>query len=259
MFSSSVIPGILPAKPENMVRDETLSRPATTALFVVGQRPVDVVSRGRERTPVGMSKRNIKHNQNAAVPEKKEQSLDLIMLYEKYKRPIHTYIYRLLASQEDADDLTQEVFMRAFVSWPELYDHNNLSPWLYRIATNLCVDLLRRRKRISWWPLARRHSNDQQSEYSFEEEASYLPSDTGGIPEVFEREHIRLALASMPEDYAIVLVLNAAQGIPYQDIATIVGISPNAAATRISRAKRMFAEQYQRLNEENTSRQGGRG
>jgi len=259
MFSSSVIPGILPTRPENVVQDERLSRPATSALFVVGQRPVDAVSRRRERTPVGMSKRNIKRNQHAAMPEEKEQSLDLIMLYEKYKRPIHTYIYRLLASQEDADDLTQEVFMRAFVSWSELYDHNNLSPWLYRIATNLCVDLLRRRKRISWWPLARRHPNDQQSEHGFEEEASYLPSDTGGIPEVFEREHIRLALASMPEDYAIVLVLNAAQGIPYQDIATIVGISPNAAATRISRAKRMFAEQYQRLNEENASRQGGRG
>ncbi|HEX4716501.1 MAG TPA: sigma-70 region 4 domain-containing protein, partial [Ktedonobacteraceae bacterium] len=80
--------------------------------------------------------------------------------------------------------------------------------------------------------------------------ASYLPPDSGGIPEVFEREQIRLALASMPEDYAIVLVLSAAQGLPYQDVATIVGISPNAAATRISRAKRMFTEQYRRLNEE---------
>ena len=74
--------------------------------------------------------------------------------------------------------------------------------------------------------------------------------DSGGIPEIAEREHIRLALANMPEEYAIVLVLSAAQGIPYQEIATIVGISPNAAATRISRAKRMFAEQYQRISKD---------
>jgi RNA polymerase sigma-70 factor (ECF subfamily) len=75
-------------------------------------------------------------------------------------------------------------------------------------------------------------------------------ADSGGIPEIAEREHIRLTLMSMPEDYAVVLVLSAAQGIPYQEIATILGISPNAAATRISRAKRMFAEKYQRISKE---------
>ena len=257
MFSSSVIPGILAQRPENVIEDEVYTRPAA----ITEQQP-GITSWRRERTSIGMTKHNIKPSQNSAspaLPEARAESLDLVMLYEKYKRPIHTYIYRLLASQEDADDLTQEVFMRAFVSWPELYDRNNLSPWLYRIATNLCVDLLRRRRRISWWPLARRHMNDQQLEHGIEEDAPYLPANSGGIPEVFEREHIRLALASMPEDYATVLVLNAAQGVPYQDIATIVGISPNAAATRISRAKRMFAEQYERLNEEKTSKRGKQG
>jgi RNA polymerase sigma-70 factor, ECF subfamily len=57
---------------------------------------------------------------------------------------------------------------------------------------------------------------------------------------------------SMPDDYAVVLVLSAAQGVPYQEIAAILGISPNAAATRISRAKRMFAEKYQCISKEGT-------
>jgi RNA polymerase sigma-70 factor (ECF subfamily) len=252
MFYLSAIPGILPARPENTVTVKAFTQPAPSATFIAEPERDSAVTRTPERTTAGMRKQKIKQIQDPISPtpsEGREQSLDLIMLYEQYKRPIHVYIYRLLGSQEDADDLTQEVFMRAFVSWNDLYDHNNLSPWLYRIATNLCVDLLRRRKRISWWPLARRRT-DQQSERGVEEDASYLPTDTGGIPEVFEREHIRMALASMPEDYAIVLVLSAAQGVPYQDIAQIVGISANAAATRISRAKRMFAEQYQRLSEE---------
>jgi RNA polymerase sigma-70 factor (ECF subfamily) len=192
-----------------------------------------------------MPKHKIKDLQDAVSPEEKKQPHELVLLYEKYKRPIHTYVYRLLRSQEDADDLTQEVFLRAFVSWNDLYDRNNLSAWLYRIATNLCVDLLRRRKQISWWTLAR-HRPQLEEEVEMED-ISY----SGGIPEVFEREHIRLTLANMPEDYAMVLVLSAAQGLPYQDIATIVGISPHAAATRISRAKRLFTEQYQRLNTEN--------
>lgn len=261
MFSLNAQTGILLARPDDVVTDEVLAQPALSADTGEHERQ-GAVPRTRERTVAGMSKQRIKHLQGAVSPASSEeggQSLDLILLYEKYKRPIHAYVYRLLGSQEDADDLTQEVFMRAFVSWNDLYDHNNLSPWLYRIATNLCVDLLRRRKRISWWPLARRRSADQQFEQGAEEDASYLPADSGGIPEVFERDHIRLALASLPEDYAIVLVLSAAQGLPYHDIATIVGISPNAAATRISRAKRMFAEQYRRLNEEDASQREERG
>ena len=216
------------------------------------QRGVEIWT--RESTLDGMMKRKSKPLTDAVSPaasEEKQQPFELILLYEKYKRPIHTYIYRLLANLEDADDLTQEVFLRAFVAWQDLYDRDNLSAWLYRIATNLCVDLLRRRKRISWWPLSRHRTAQPQADEGNEEEGMYLlPPDSGGIPEVFERDHIRLALASMPEDYTVVLVLSAAQGLSYQDIATIVGISPNAAATRISRAKRMFAEQYQRLNEE---------
>ena len=186
--------------------------------------------------------------EGTSCPEK-AGVLDFGMLYEKFRGPIHSYMYRLLGSQEDADDLTQEVFTRAYIAWNDLYDRDNLSPWLYRIATNLCVDHLRRRKRISWWPLTRSRRGDAAGETRLDDEASYLPSNSGGIPEVSEREHIRHALASMPRDYAIVLVLSAAQGVPYQEIAAIVGISPNAAATRISRAKRMFAEVYQRLNE----------
>lgn len=187
-----------------------------------------------------------------------EPSPELIALYEKYRRPLHTYVYRLLGSLEDADDVIQEVFLSAFVSWQHLSDHERLSSWLYRVATNLCMDQLRRRKRISWWPLTSRHSHDQQFERGTDEEASYLPTNNGGIPEIFEREHIHLALSRIPEDYAIALILSADQGISYPDIATIIGISPRAAATRISRAKRMFIEQYQRLNEGNKGVQARR-
>jgi RNA polymerase sigma-70 factor (ECF subfamily) len=172
----------------------------------------------------------------------------LIQLYEQYRRPIHSYIYRLLGRLEDADDVTQEVFVRACISWNELYEREQLSSWLYRIATNLCVDLLRRRKRISWWTLYP-PSKDDGSIKELQSDLTPFLADDGGIPEVAERELIQLTLAQLPAEDAAVLVLSAAQGISYQEIAAIRGISPNAAATRISRAKRRFAEQYQRLNQ----------
>lgn len=243
-------PGILPVWPVMGTNSEAQLRQAnadsSTAIVSKGDR----APQSQESTHASMTTKKSTDSSNINTTSHAGDShvLDFAILYEKFRQPIHSYIYRLLGSQEDADDVTQEVFIRAHVAWNDLYDRENLSPWLYRIATNLCVDLLRRRKRISWWPLLRRNRAGDHLEGASEEEASYLPSDSGGIPEIAEREHIRLTLANMPPEYAIVLVLSAAQGIPYQEIAVIVGISPNAAATRISRAKRMFAEQYQRLS-----------
>ncbi len=176
--------------------------------------------------------------------------LTIAQLYEQFKRPIHSYIYRLLGNQEDADDVTQEVFVRACTSWQGLYERERLSPWLYRIATNLCVDMLRRRKRISWWSLSHRFRSDEYGEAEANEDTLAFLADNGGIPEIAERDLIRHALANLPPEYATALVLSAAQGISYQEIATIMGISPNASATRISRAKRMFIEHYQRLSKD---------
>ena len=175
-------------------------------------------------------------------------SAQFLQLYERFRRPIHAYIYRLLGSQEDADDVTQEVFVRLFTSWGGLQDRENLSAWLYHIARNLSVDLLRQRKHTCWWTLTLHKCSGERVHGALSDESFFLPPDDGGIAAIAEREHIQLAIANMPEDYAVALVLNAAQGVPYQEVAAIVGISPNAAATRISRAKKMFVEHYQRVS-----------
>jgi RNA polymerase sigma-70 factor, ECF subfamily len=180
----------------------------------------------------------------------------LTRLYEQFRRPIHSYTYRLLGSQEDADDITQEVFIRAFTAWDGLYERDRLSSWLYRIATNLCVDLLRRRKRVSWWPLSPRlRRTDATADDQVPDDLASFLADSGGIPEVAERELIRMVLSAMPVDYSTVLILSAAQGLTYQEIAGIVGISPNAAATRITRAKKMFAVHYQNISKDGVGAQ----
>ena len=224
---------------------------AIPAILLTGQ------ERRTEKAHASMTAKKFTDAKDLAAHPDDVQALS--MLYEQFRKPIHNYAYRLLGSQEDADDVTQEVFIRACTAWDNLQDRDNLSAWLYRIATNLCVDLLRRRKRISWWQLSHRTYNNGHGEEITVEDYSNLLPDDGGIPEIAEREHIQLALANMPEEYAIALILSAAQGIPYQEIAAIVGISPNAAATRISRAKRMFAKEYQRLSKEGVGHTGHTG
>ncbi|GCE27080.1 hypothetical protein KDA_25640 [Dictyobacter alpinus] len=220
---------------------------------------VDISSkniRAREKVYPGMT---VEKSVNQSQPGNTSDEAALIQLYEQFRRPIHSYIYRLLGSQEDADDVTQEVFMRVFTSWNGLYERDNLSAWLYRIATNLCVDILRKRKRISWWSLGTRsRQDDPYSDNASQEDFTFFLADNGGIPEIAERELIRQTLSNLPEEYAAVLILSAAQGVPYQEIATIVGISPNAAATRISRAKKMFAKQYQRISKDGVGKRSSK-
>lgn len=249
MFKSMAIPGILSLPPSRKV--------STTAW----KRRPDV-ARHKERIHASMTiertpSTGVQRTESVSQPAAADGGTisNVTQLYEQFRRPIHSYIYRLLGNSEDADDVTQEVFVRACTAWEGLYDYDHLSAWLYRIASNLSVDLLRRRKRISWRFLGNGNASDDHLEWGQREDASYLFPDAGGIPEIAERDQIRLALAAMPEEYAVALVLNVAQGIPYQEVATIVGISPNAAATRISRAKRMFVEQYERLNKDDAQRQ----
>src|SRR6266849_1092381 len=234
MFYSVAIPGILPERHVAIPcpLDRYARRKESAHVSMTAKKPVDARKEHLDADSVLLS----------------DDASALSALYEQFRRPIHSYTYRLLGSQEDADDVTQEVFVRVFTAWDGLHDRDNLSSWLYRIATNLCVDLLRRRKRISWWSLTHHKGDGEHLNGTLSDESFLLPLDNGGIPEVAEREHIQLAIANMPEEYAIALVLNIAQGVPYQEVAAIVGISPNAAATRISRAKKMFAEHYQRLS-----------
>ncbi len=233
MFYSSAVPDILTAKPV---------------------KEIAVTTEEREKVYISMTRDNTGEAREYDTSRGRDAA-NLSMLYEQFRRPIHSYIYRLLGSLEDADDLTQEVFVRACMAWDRLYERGNLSAWLYRIATNLCVDVLRRRKRISWWPLTFRRDNDDRFESDGSDSESWLLPDSGGIPEIAEREHIQMALSKLPVEYSAALLLSASQGVSYQEIAQITGISPNAAATRISRAKKMFAEQYQRISQEGVAKE----
>ena len=173
----------------------------------------------------------------------------LSLLYEQFRRSIYSYSYRLLGNREDAADVTQEVFLRACLAWKSLRDHQRLGVWLHHVATNICLDLLRRHRRLSWWPLTRCSRKEMAAAgVSDDDPISLLPPDDGGIPEIAERDHIRRVFAQLAQEDAIVLILSTVQGLPYQDIATIIGLSPTATATRISRAKKLFVAQYQGLS-----------
>lgn len=177
----------------------------------------------------------------------------LTAIYREFSGQIHTYAYHVLGNQDDADDITQEVFIRVYARLGQLRDQTSLRAWLYRIATNLCMDHLRRRsrtKRIFGVELPLGGGGSSVDDGPFVEVAQ--PMALAALDGVAERDHIALALKRMPNKYAICLLLHSQQGLSYREIAEVVGVSPGAAAVRLSRARTLFARHYEELRREGT-------
>ncbi len=174
----------------------------------------------------------------------------LSAIYAEYSGAIHTYAFRLLGNREDADDVTQEVFIRAHAHMAQLRDQGRLRPWLYRIATNLCMDQLRKRSRVRRiLGMETSLSPDDDDENGPHREVAQ-PGGTAALESVAERDHIARALKRMPVKYATCLLLHSQQGLSYREIADALGLTPGAAAVRLSRARDLFSKHYDELREE---------
>jgi len=155
-------------------------------------------------------------------------------IYEYYSDAIHRYAYRLLGNQEQADDLTQETFIKAYQNIGQLGGEPNLSAWLYRIASNGCLDALRRRKRISWLPmLANGEKDDEFAQEDF-------------APQVAEAQAVRKVLVEMPPHLAMTLVLRTVEGFSCEEIAEIMNVPKGTVFSRLARAREQFARLYTR-------------
>ncbi len=149
-------------------------------------------------------------------------------LLERYQARIYNYAYRLLGHAEDARDLTQDSFLKAYRALRRGERPRNLSAWLYRIASNTCLDALRRRRLIHWQPL--------------ENLLTVLSAPGARSPEeeVLQREQqseIERVLAQLPPRYRMYLLLREREGFSYQEIAAITGDSLEAVKVTLYRAR----------------------
>jgi len=155
-------------------------------------------------------------------------------IFERFQSPIVNYIYRLIGDWDAANDLAQDTFLKAYNALPRTGEDLQISPWLYRIATNTALDSLRRRKRITWVP--------------FKLDLDPPAPDSDPSIRQAESDAIQTALTQVSEDQRTCLVLNMMQGLSYKEIAEVLGISTNLVAVRIYRGREKFIEAYKRAN-----------
>jgi RNA polymerase sigma-70 factor (ECF subfamily) len=154
----------------------------------------------------------------------------------QYQMPLSRYLYNMVKDKELARDLTQDTFLEAYQAIPKIKGELNLKPWLYRIATNNAIQVLRRRKLISWLPW---------TEETISSEKKGVDHDYG----LAQREHVRSTLSKLPEKYRAVLLLHDDQGYKCEEIGKMLEISLEAAKKRLARAREMFRDAYESLGE----------
>jgi RNA polymerase sigma-70 factor (ECF subfamily) len=145
---------------------------------------------------------------------------------------------RLVGSREEAEDLMQETYARAFRSWRSYTPGTNLRAWLLRILTNLNIDRGRRKQRA---PDMQPLEEGDYFLYNRLEEASREPvSDQDAVVERLSQDDVVEALSAVPHDFRDVLVLVDIGDFTYQDAAQILDIPIGTVMSRLHRGRRIL-------------------
>lgn len=142
-------------------------------------------------------------------------------LYERYGEQIHRLTLRLTRNAQDAFDLTQETFIRAFQRISAFDGRSDVGTWLYRIATNEALQLFRKRG------TEQRHLRVLAEQKARADDARPAPNS----PDVDE------ALAQLSEPHRAILILKYQEGLSYDEISDVLEIAPGTVASRMNRAR----------------------
>jgi RNA polymerase sigma-70 factor (ECF subfamily) len=163
----------------------------------------------------------------------------------RYKTKIYNYIYRMVGNAEDAEDLTQEVFVRMVVHIHGFRAEASLSTWLFRIAGNLCVDSFRRGRKdkglLTSLDAPVRGDDDESGAGREIADLTQAPESLLGRKELGAQ--IEAALAKLPPKLRSAVVLHDIEGLPYDAIAEVEHIPLGTVKSRIFNARVALREQ----------------
>lgn len=163
-------------------------------------------------------------------------------LIRRYEKPIFNYIYRLVKHREEAEDLAQETFTKAFFALHQ-YDHTyEFSTWIFRIALNVCRDYFRRKKFL-FFSLNTPVGEEEETEWGdLIEQNSFLDPD-GELNNQELREELEKAIDHLPLKFKEVIILRHLEGLSYNDISEVTNLPVGTVKTYLHRARKKLREE----------------
>ncbi|MCB0183299.1 MAG: RNA polymerase sigma factor [Caldilineaceae bacterium] len=152
-------------------------------------------------------------------------------LFVEYRSPICAYLYSLVDEWELAHDLTQETFLELFYTRHRLREVENPRAWIYRIATYLALNRVKRRRRFGWLPW---HLSERELHFQWH--------DLDAAVE--QRVVVEAALATLTLRYRAPLLLHSYYGFSVREVADLLGLSESNVKVQLHRAREQFRQSY---------------
>ncbi len=165
-------------------------------------------------------------------------------IMDRYRSPITNYLYRFLNDYEEAVDLAQETFVRVYFAIDRYHTQFAFSTYIYRIATNLAISEIRRRKRRRLMSLTGLFQAEDDTQVEFQPPDKRKLQDVELVDD--ERSQvIARAIAALPEKYRIPVILRDIEGRSYDEIAEIMELGLGTTKSRINRGRGLLKEKLQ--------------
>lgn len=159
------------------------------------------------------------------------------MLVGRYQDRIFRFILRMVGSREEALELTQEVFIRAWQALPAWQPAAEFRTWLFRIASNAAMDTLRRRKIVEFVSL--------QEDY---EAPGERPGPEAQLQATQRLRILEAGLTRLPVEQRQVVLLREIEGMSYSEISAALGVSEGTVKSRLARAREALIDFYRKEN-----------
>lgn len=160
-------------------------------------------------------------------------------LVTAYQKQVYNLALRTVGNEEDAADMTQEAFLRAYRSLGSFRGDSKFSVWLYRLTTNICIDFLRSRGRRPTVSLTAADEDEEPQELD-------VADDRFDPVQSLERAELRRAvqrgLAALPEDYRRILMLRELSGLSYAEIGQVLRLEEGTVKSRLFRARKKLCD-----------------
>lgn len=168
-------------------------------------------------------------------------------LLKKYRKSVYYMLLKMVNNADDAEDLTQEAFAKAFNSLHKFDPKYAFSTWLFRIATNNCIDFIRK-KRVQTISIDNPYESDEGDTMSFDiRDPDLNPNEV--MLKNQRKEYIQMAVDKLPEKYKILVELRYFQELSYEEVAEELELPLGTVKAQLFRARELLNQELAHLQD----------
>lgn len=189
--------------------------------------------------------KNTKEDRKLVAAAKKGDNKAFQTLLKKYRKSVYYMLLKMVKNADDAEDLTQEAFAKAFNSIEKFDSKYAFSTWLFRIATNNCIDFIRK-KRVQTVSIDTPVEGDDGSNMRFDVRDDDLDPNEAMLKEQ-RRRYLNMAIERLPEKYKMLVELRYFRELSYEEVAQELQIPLGTVKAQLFRARELLNQELKNM------------